>query len=254
MQQFPMVSVIIPAYNEEKYIIKTLSAVLQQDYPNYEVIVVNNASTDATERLVNEFIQTLPATGPQIIFCTEEKQGTNYARECARKLATGKIIAQLDADCVPGKHWVSNGVKLLSGSAVAATGPYDYFDAPIYMRAFTFLSQYLTYPIVSTIVQVANRGGILIGGNAFVKAKVLELAGGYNTAFTFYGDDVDIAAKVSSLGWIRFSSTLLLPSSSRRYKAIGFWKVIKKYQDCFWNVVFRKDTNPFDTLEMNHPR
>ena len=51
----PKVSVVIPAFNEEKYIYKTLSAIVSQSYKHYEVIIVNNNSTDATEKLINYF-------------------------------------------------------------------------------------------------------------------------------------------------------------------------------------------------------
>jgi len=255
MIMFPKVSVIIPAFNEEKYICRTLAAVIVQDYPDFEVIVVNNASTDRTESQVNLFLSKFRASQPNIIFCSEPRQGTNYARECGRRIASGEIIAQLDADCLPGKRWISAGVKQLhEPGVVAVTGPYDYFDGNLLMRAFTWLSQCLVYPAVNTMVQLAQRGGIIIGGNTFVKASVLRDCGGYNTAFTFYGDDVDIASRVSVRGWINYSGRLSLRSSSRRYKAIGFFSVMKKYQACFWDVIFRKTGNPAQTMEINHPR
>jgi cellulose synthase/poly-beta-1,6-N-acetylglucosamine synthase-like glycosyltransferase len=252
----PKVSVIIPAYNEEKYIVQTLQAVLNQNYPDFEVIIVNNASTDKTEEVLKEFIATLDISLQQIItLCYEAKQGTNHAREHARRLAKGTIIAQLDADCVPHKNWMLSGVKLFKKkNIVAATGAYYYFDATFFMRTTSLISQLITYPFINSTVQLAKRGGILIGGNSFINASILEKVGGYNTDLTFYGDDVDIAAKVATHGWIEYSGKLILNSSSRRYKALGFWKVNKKYQDCFWNIVFKRSNNIFHTIELNHPR
>jgi glycosyltransferase involved in cell wall biosynthesis len=249
------VSVLIPVFNEEKYICKTLQAVLNQDYPDYEIIIVNNGSTDRTAEIIREFLINHNPSGKSVIFASEERKGTNYARECARKLATGDIIAQLDADCVPHKDWISTGTRLLKyKNVVAATGPYYYYDGSFIMRSMALISQSFSYPIINAIVQLAKRGGILIGGNAFIKATILAKAGGYNTNFTFYGDDVDIAQRISAFGWIAYSNNLVLNTSSRRYTALGFWEVNKKYQAFFWNLVFKRDIQLQETIELNHPR
>src|ERR1035437_3541114 len=175
------VSVLIPVFNEEKYILRTLQAILCQDYPNYEVIIVNNGSTDRTSEIISEFLNTLIPANKSIIFTFEGRKGTNYARECARKLATGSIIAQLDADCVPDKDWISIGARHLKyNKIVAVTGPYYYYDGPFFMRTIALLSQSFSYPFINTLVQLAKRGGIIIGGNAFIKADILTLTGGYN--------------------------------------------------------------------------
>ncbi len=252
----PKVSVLIPAYNEEKYIYRTLTAILAQDYPDYEVIVANNASTDQTALLIQQLIDRQPATGiPPIRMVCEEQKGTNFAREAARKLATGDIIAQLDADCVPASSWLRKGVRALlqHPHRVAVTGPYDYFDGNPQMRFFSLLSQQLTYPLISNLAQIAGRAAILIGGNAFVHASVLEKAGGYTTDLTFYGDDIDLGKQLTQFGTIAYLPSLVQPSSSRRYQANGFWEVNKKYQDCFWNLIWRKN-NILTTTETSHPR
>lgn len=257
MKQHPLpkVSVLIPAYNEEKYICRTLTALLEQDYPNMEIIIANNASTDETAACVQQFIDQHADSHIPMTLLYEGQQGTNHARECARKQATGTIIAQLDVDCIPGINWISKGVRcLLRGKNVAVTGPYDYFDGGRFMRFTTLLTQCLTYPLTNEMVQLAKRGAILIGGNAFIKAEVLQQAGGYNTSLTFYGDDVDLGARLSQLGHVKFAPDIVMPSSSRRYTALGFWEVNKKYQACFWSLVWNKSELQLHTLEGDHPR
>lgn len=249
------VSVLIPAYNEEKYIIKTLTALVKQDYHNYEIIVVNNASTDNTALEVETFINANRESGITITLLYEARKGTNFAREKGRLFATGDIIAQLDADCVPGRSWISNGVRsIMENEVVAVTGPYYYFDAPFFTRISTLISQLTMYTAINAITQIAKRGGIIIGGNAFIDALVLAKAGGYNTELTFYGDDVDIAARIAPFGWIEYSNRLILKSSFRRFAAIGFWKVTGKYQKFFWDTVLLKRINIQRTMELNHPR
>ncbi len=250
----PKVSVLIPAYNEEKYICHVLTALLGQDYPHIEIIVANNASTDRTAALVEAFIAEHANVPIPIQLVHEFNQGTNHARECAFKHATGSIIAQIDADCIPAPNWISKGLRyLIRSRRVAITGPYDYYDGNFFMRYATMITQCLTYPMTNELVQATQRGAILIGGNAFIRAGALRMAGGYNTNLTFYGDDVDLGARLSQLGHVLYAPQLVMRTSSRRYHAMGFWQVNKKYQDCFWKLVFRQD-HLKETVEMNHPR
>jgi glycosyltransferase involved in cell wall biosynthesis len=250
----PKISVIIPVFNEEKYILKTLNAIISQDYKNYELIIVNNASTDATDTIIQYFIQTTP-TSVNIIYEIEYRQGTNFARECGRRLATGEIIAMLDADCIPDYYWVSNGVKKLqTQNTVAATGAYYYYDASIALRIFSLFSQLLIFKFVNRVIQMNKKGAILIGGNAFINANFLQIIGGFNTNLTFYGDDIDIAIKLSKFGNVSYATILTIKTSSRRYKACGFWKVNKKYQTIFKDLLLGKTISSTQSLELIHPR
>ncbi len=249
------VSVLIPAFNEEKYITKTLEALLKQDYPNFEIIIVNNASTDRTKSVIEEFITTHSNATNNITLLYETKQGTNYAREKGRKMAIGEIIAQLDADCIPATNWISTGVRLMQkNNVVAVTGPYDYYDSFYLRRSLTLFAQIVFYPIVDTCSQLFKRGGIIIGGNTFIDASVLKNAGGYNTELTFYGDDIDIAKRIFSFGRILYSNRLILKTSSRRFKALGFNKVQKKYRKAFLDLILFKGINVTESIELIHPR
>jgi glycosyltransferase involved in cell wall biosynthesis len=251
----PKVSVLIPAFNEEKYITKTLEAITKQDYPDLEVIVINNASTDRTEEMIRAFIEKNPSAAGFITVAYESRQGTNYARECGRKLATGAIIAQLDADCIPAPNWIEQGVRLLQeNNVVVATGPYDYYDASFSRRLITSLSQLIFYPIINGVTQLFKRGAILIGGNSFVAADILEKAGGYNVNLTFYGDDIDIAKRVLPFGTIKFSNKLTLKTSSRRFAALGFEPVQKKYRKAFIDLAFSNEIKVNESREIIHPR
>ena len=252
-RSLPKVSVLIPAFNEEKYILHTLNALIKQNYPRFEIIIANNASTDRTALLVQQFIET-HSTSLVIRLVHENRKGTNFARECARQAATGSVIAQLDADCLPPSDWLRKGVALLCRNGrVAVTGPYDYFDGNGLMRFGTMLSQKIIYPLINIAVQLTGKAAILIGGNAFIRSEVLDRCGGYNTSLTFYGDDVDLGKNLSRFGRVDYIPSLIQRSSSRRYKANGFWEVNKKYQSFFWNLVWNKK-DLLQTAENSHPR
>lgn len=88
----PFFSVIIPLYNKEKYIQNTLQSVLDQFFSDYEIIVVNDGSTDGSTTVVREF------NDPRIRYYEKENGGASSARNEGISLAEGKYIAFLDAD------------------------------------------------------------------------------------------------------------------------------------------------------------
>ena len=89
----PVVTVVIPAYNSARYISDTLDSVLDQSFTDYEVIVVNDGSSDREEleRIINA--HPLPVT-----YISQENKGVSAARNAAIKVARGEFYAQLDAD------------------------------------------------------------------------------------------------------------------------------------------------------------
>jgi glycosyltransferase involved in cell wall biosynthesis/capsular polysaccharide biosynthesis protein len=87
----PLVSVIIPVYNSAQYIQKAIASVLSQTYGNYEIIVVDDGSTDETRSKL-ELYQ------PKIRYIFQENQGSAAARNTGIKLAQGELIAFLDSD------------------------------------------------------------------------------------------------------------------------------------------------------------
>ncbi|MBE9186705.1 glycosyltransferase family 2 protein [Microcoleus sp. LEGE 07076] len=90
----PLVSVIIPAYNAEEFIAKTLESVLSQTYQNIEILVVNDGSTDTTPEIVKSFAQ----KDSRIILLQQSNTGVAAARNRAIEKAKGEYIAPIDAD------------------------------------------------------------------------------------------------------------------------------------------------------------
>jgi len=252
------VSVIIPAHNEEKSIIPTIEALLAQDYPNLEIIIVDNASTDKTSEVARKFERNLtnnsdvstnstatstPHISLKVVY--ESKKGLLHARERGRKEATGEIIVNMDADCLPTHGHISHGAQhfhTLNGhkSIVAVTGPYDYHDGhPIFRFVSISLQKYI-YRFVSNFLQLPfiRNGAVLIGGNNFIRADILRKAGGYNVSITFYGEDTDTAKRIAPFGKVHFDPALSLKTSARRFKEEGNVKITFKYLFHFWKTIF----------------
>jgi len=98
-----MVSIITPAYNAEKYLAQTVQSVLAQEWQNWELLIVDNASTDSTQEVASSFHDS------RIRVLREEKKGVGNARNRALAEMSGNpllSVASLDPDCLPGSSWL----------------------------------------------------------------------------------------------------------------------------------------------------
>jgi len=94
---YPMISLIVPVFNEAKIISRFLDAILRQDYPNYEVIIVDGNSTDGTVELVKQYVK----QHSQIRMVSEEpRKGLGNARNIGLDMSRGEIIIFEDADWI----------------------------------------------------------------------------------------------------------------------------------------------------------
>jgi len=93
LHEKPKVSVVIPTYNRAFFLKEAIESVLEQTFMDYEIIVVNDGSTDDTGKVIQEF-------GPRIKYYYQENQGRSNARNCGIRAAIGEYIAFLDSDDV----------------------------------------------------------------------------------------------------------------------------------------------------------
>ncbi|HWK56125.1 MAG TPA: glycosyltransferase family 2 protein [Parapedobacter sp.] len=125
-------SVVIPAYNEEKGILKTLSSLSDTatDFPT-EIIVVDNNSSDETKNLILQ---------AGAIYLFEEKQGVKNARNCGLDYARGRYIINGDADTIYSPYWINSLIKpLVNDETIAvAYGKFAFIPEPGYTRLSFF--------------------------------------------------------------------------------------------------------------------
>ena len=107
----PLISIIIPVFNSEKTLNNCLNSVLNQNYKNYEIIVIDNNSTDGTKK------------NKRIRYLFEEKKGRGSARNTGIRKAKGKIIAMIDSDCIASQDWIKKITqKIRDGKEKAVMG------------------------------------------------------------------------------------------------------------------------------------
>jgi glycosyltransferase involved in cell wall biosynthesis len=121
------VSIVIPVYNEEGSLGACLEAIAAQTVRPYEVIIVDNNSSDKSVAIARSF--------PSVRIIEERRQGVVHARNAGFDAAKGDIIGRIDADTLVAATWVKRLKETFADTRVAAvTGPVGYYDMPLPMQ------------------------------------------------------------------------------------------------------------------------
>jgi glycosyltransferase involved in cell wall biosynthesis len=112
----PKLSIIIPVYNGEKTLKNCLNSILNQNFKNFELIIINNNSSDNTKSIIGKFIR----KNSKIKYFFEKKQGIGNARYKGERNAKGEIILMTDCDCIAPKNWAKEIIKAFSNKKIIA--------------------------------------------------------------------------------------------------------------------------------------
>lgn len=206
-RQLPFISIVIPAYNEEKFLSKCLDALTNQTYPKvrYQIIVVDNNSTDNTAAIAKKF-------GAKVI--EEKQQGHVYTINTGLQNATGDIYAMTDADSIPARNWLTNIARLFENpKVVGATGTVNLdFDSEIFNLTLKH-AYYLVWQSNSFLHKP-----LLVGPNMAIRSSVFrQKLKQVDTRYRINGD-VELGMRLRKHGKVIFSKDLSVISSSRRFK------------------------------------
>ncbi len=106
-EQHPLVSIIIPAFNAELYIDETIRSVLNQSYKNWELIIINDGSTDRTAEITNAY------SCNKIHIIHQPNMGVSRARNAGLNIAKGDFIVFLDADDILSSNFIEQRLNAL---------------------------------------------------------------------------------------------------------------------------------------------
>lgn len=238
MTDNPVISFVVPAYNEEMHLAATLSAIqseIQRTGVCAEVIVVNNASTDNTAAVAAGF--------PGVIVVYEPEKGLVSARKAGYLRARGQLVANVDADTRVTDGWLGRVLSEFdrNPNLVALSGPYIYYDTPKATRAAVRAFYVMGYGFYILNRFVLRVGSMLQGGNFVVRRVALEQIGGFNPAFSFYGEDTDLARRLHAVGSVKFTFRLPALSSGRRLMEEGVMRIGWRYAMNFvWATFARR--------------
>ena len=228
----PSLSVVIPAYNEEKYLPLCLESIKKQDYAEeYEVIVVDNASTDNTARIGLDW-------GAKVVY--ESKRSPACARQKGAEAATGEIIAFIDADTQAPACWLSTIVSrfVREPETVVISGPYVYCDAGRIARIASY-GNFISIIMDQLFRKAFNKGGAIWGCNFAVRRSALLEVGGFDTSIKFYGEEYELSLRLKKVGKGGIIPRLFVLTSARRLKRMGvvtqYWNwVVDYFSVLFW--------------------
>lgn len=113
MNERPLVSIISPCYNVEKYIGRFIDSIAAQDYPSIELVLINDGSEDGTECIIESYKKRLRDRGIQLIYEQQENGGQASALNRGLQLYTGKYVTWVDADDEFNSSFISAKVDFL---------------------------------------------------------------------------------------------------------------------------------------------
>jgi glycosyltransferase involved in cell wall biosynthesis len=237
-------SVIVCAHNEAGYLATCLYSLLAQSRPPDQILVVNNASADATG--------TVAAGVPGVTVIDEPRRGLVVARETGRRAANGDVLVYVDADCRAPFQWLERIERRFERrpALLAISGPYRFYDWHARGRALIRAYDVTVAPLTQGLVKhVLRIGSILYGGNFAVRRAALERIGGFDTSIEFHGEDTNLGRRLHAVGRVELAGECYLFTSARRYVAMGTWAVIRLYVRNFVSEVLYhrpKDTTHLD--------
>ena len=195
---------MIPAHDEESVITKTIETVFKLDYPNYEVIVIDDRSTDNTARVLTELERRYDGKLKILIRDKSAFPGKSAVLNDALKLATGEAILVFDADAEMAPDFLTKLVYELQPKDVGAVQARKVIknkDTNILTKC---QNNEMTMDTHFQITRDAVKGAVELRGNGeLIKREALEDIGGWNN-YTIT-DDLDMSTRLHIKGWdVRF--------------------------------------------------
>jgi GT2 family glycosyltransferase len=215
--EWPRISVVVCTYNGSQTLEECLEGLERLDYPDYEVIVVNDGSTDATAQIASRH-------GCRLI--STENQGLSVARNTGLAAATGSIVAYLDDDAYPDPHWLRYlALTFLRSDYAGVGGPNltpegDGWIAECVANA----------PGNPVHVLVSDKDAEHIPGcNMAFRRDALVAVGGFDPQFRVAGDDVDLCWQLTHAGFRLGFSPAAMVWHHRRNSLRAFWRQQRGY-------------------------
>ena len=218
------VSLIIPVFNEEKYITLCLESLEKQIEKPNEIIIVDNNCTDNTINIVKKYKKSLP-----IKIVKEKKKGVVFARNRGFSKAKGDILARCDADSILPKNWIKKIKEDFSKNKIdGLTGPIIFYD---FLLKTSFFSK-----IYLLLMKILQKGETLLGPNMAISKKIWEKIK-KEVCFDEKNihEDIDLSLHIlKNNGKIIYDFNLIVYASSRRITKTPWifflnypWRLIK---------------------------
>jgi GT2 family glycosyltransferase len=194
LPQKPRISVVVCSYNGGATLEQCLRSLMALEYPNYEVIVVDDGSTDNSRAILARF--------SDVRVIQQPNRGLSVARNVGLRAATGAIVAYTDSDCYADPDWLTILVDHLSCSGAAAVGGPNLSPEDGWMAACVAAAPGQPTHVLESD-QVAEH---VPGCNMAFRREALAAINGFDPQYRKAGDDVDVCWRLQQAGyWITFA-------------------------------------------------
>jgi len=208
----PRISIVVCTYNGARTLRDCLEGIGEIEYPNFETIVVDDGSTDATARIAAEYDVRLIRT---------ENRGLSAARNTGWEVATGEIVAYVDDDARPDPHWLrSLAWTFQTTDHMAVGGP------NIAPAGDGWIAECVAHaPGGPMHVLVSDTEAEHIPGcNMAFRKHALAAIGGFDAQFRTAGDDVDVCWRLRDRGWTLGFNPGAMVWHHRRNSVRTYWR------------------------------
>ena len=227
----PLISVIVAAYNCRDTISKCLESLNSLDHPSYEVIVVDDGSTDGTPELCETF------SGVEVIRL--DRGGPSRARNTGVRKARGKLVAFTDSDCFVDSHWLKELEKGFIGPDVAGVGgdqisPADESEMGKRIQEFLKISGFVTRYIQTKAAfgETTHNASC----NSAYRKIIFEEIGGFDEA-QFPGEDLELDIKILRKGYRLIYNPAAVVGHYRPGTYREFCRMMRRYGAGEWHLV-----------------
>lgn len=246
-QYKPFVSIMIPAHNEESVISNTIETVLNLDYPNFEIIAIDDRSTDNTASVLKDLEKKYPEKVIAFIRPKEAFPGKSAVLNDALQFAKGEAILVFDADATMEPNFLTNLVYELEPKDVGAVQARKVVrnkDINILTRC---QNNEMTMDTYFQVSRDSVKGAVELRGNGeLIKRTALEDIGGWNN-YTIT-DDLDMSTRLHIKGWdVRFCHETIVYEEGIMYlfplyRQRRRWLegTIRRYLEYFWDILTSK--------------
>ncbi|MCX6639833.1 MAG: exopolysaccharide biosynthesis polyprenyl glycosylphosphotransferase [bacterium] len=223
-----MISVVIPAYNSEKTLPYTLQALQKQTLPRelYEVIVIDDASTDGTASVAREF---------GVRYRRQTKEGPAAARNLGVRISRGDIVLFTDSDCIPKDDWIAKMVKPFEDPKVAGVmGRYL-----TRQREYAARFVQLEFEERFSIIKEHDSIDLVPSFAAAFRRSVFDEVGGFDAHYPLANnEDVELSYKIAARGY----KMVFVNDAIVYHKHPLCWKKYfgVKYSRAFWRTLVYK--------------
>ena len=205
---FPFISIIIPTFNRENMLSITLDSFVQQNYPKdcYEIIVVNNNSTDNTQDIIDSYVNKYPEFVKTFF---EKRQGVHYARNSAAYLAKGDLLYYTDDDMIAHENLIFNLTQVFINnpdiaSASGKITPKWEIEPPVWVKE-NLMNGWLSLNDLGNETIISEDDIGVFSCHQMLRKNVFFLSGGFNpenTAGEWIGDgETGLNIKIKNLGY-----------------------------------------------------